>query len=80
MLFGNQAGDSAQLAAQYASMVDYRNGTGSSSEVFDYEITGTYDDWLAEKMGIPSMVIELGSNTFRDFSHHRAAFWAMAKS
>jgi predicted deacylase len=77
---GNQAGDSAQLAAQYASMVDYRNGTGSSSEVFDYEITGTYDDWLAEKMGIPSMVIELGSNTFRDFSHHRAAFWAMAKS
>ena len=77
---GNQAGDSARLAAQYASMVGYRNGTGSSSEVFDYEITGTYDDWLAEKMGVPSMVIELGSYTFRDFGHHRAAFWAMAKS
>jgi hypothetical protein len=61
-------------------MVGYRNGTGSSSEVFDYEITGTYDDWLAEKLGIPSMVIELGSYTFRDFGHHRAAFWAMAKS
>jgi predicted deacylase len=76
---GNQAGDSAQLAAQYANMVGYRNGTGSSSEVFDYEITGTYDDWLAEKMGVPSMVIELGSYTFRDFGHHRAAFWAMAK-
>lgn len=77
---GNQAGDSARLAAQYASMVGYRNGTGASSEVFDYEITGTYDDWLAEKMGVPSMVIELGSYSFRDFSHHRAAFWAMAKS
>jgi predicted deacylase len=77
---GNQAGDSARLASQYASMVGYRNGTGSSSEVFDYEITGTYDDWLAEKMGVPSMVIELGSYTFRDFGHHRAAFWAMAKS
>ena len=77
---GNQAGDSARLAAQYANMVGYRNGTGSSSEVFDYEITGTYDDWLAEKMGVPSMVIELGSYTFRDFGHHRAAFWTMAKS
>ncbi len=77
---GNQAGDSSSLAATYARLVGYSNGTGSSSEIFDYEITGTYDDWLAEKLGVPSIVIELGSYSYRDFSHHRQAFWTMATS
>ena len=75
---GNQAGDSSTLAATYARLVGYSNGTGNSSEVFDYEITGTYDDWLAQKLGVPSIVIELGSYTYRDFGHHRQAFWEMA--
>jgi predicted deacylase len=77
---GNQAGDSAGLAARYASLVGYGNGTGNSSEIFDYEVSGTYDDWLAQKLGSPSIVIELGSNSYRSFSHHKQAFWAMATS
>lgn len=76
----NQAGDSSSLAATYARLVGYSNGTGNSSEIFDYEITGTYDDWLAEKLGVPSIVVELGSYTYRDFNHHRQAFWTMATS
>jgi protein MpaA len=77
---GNEAGDSASLAAKYASLVGYNNGTGNSAEIFSYEISGTYDDWLAQKLGSPSIIIELGSYSYRNFSHHRQAFWAMANS
>jgi len=77
---GNEAGDSARLAAKYASMVGYRNGTGQSGDIFDYGISGTYDDWLAQKLGSASIIIELGSATYRDFGYHQAAMWAMAKS
>jgi predicted deacylase len=77
---GNEAGDSGALAAKYASLVGYDNGTGNSSEIFSYEISGTYDDWLAQKLGSPSIIIELGSYSYRNFGHHRQAFWAMATS
>lgn len=63
-------------AAQYASMVGYRNATGESG-TFDYSITGAYEDWTWRNVGIPSMVIELGSYSYHSFDHHRAAMWAM---
>lgn len=78
VVIGNEAGDSSNLAARYASAVGYNNGTGNSGEIFDYEITGTYDDWLAQKLGVPSMIVELGSYSYRNFGHHRSAFWMTA--
>lgn len=77
---GNQAGDSARLAGIYAGSVGYGNGTGSSGEIFTYEITGTYDDWLAQKLGVPSIVVELGSYHYRNFGHHRAVMMRMIAS
>ena len=76
----NQAGDSASLANTYARTVGYSNGTGNSSEIFTYEITGTYDDWLRERLGVPSIVVELGSYSYRNFAHHQPAMWAMIES
>ena len=74
----NGAGVSSSAAATYASMVGYNNGTGNSAEIFQYEITGTFDDWLAQSLGAGSVVVELGSYQYRNFSHHSAAMWNMA--
>jgi hypothetical protein len=47
---------------------------------FSYEITGTYDDWICEKLGRQSVLIELGSSSYSEFSRNYAALWAMARS
>lgn len=75
VVIGNLAGDSAARATTYASQVGYRVGTGRDAEIFDYAISGTYDDWLMQQLGVPSMIVELGSYTYRDFEHHRPAMW-----
>lgn len=76
LVVGDPGGYSAGKAAQYAGMVGYRNATGMSS-TFDYDITGAYEDWTYRNLGIPSMIVELGSYSYHNFAHHRAAFWAM---
>lgn len=75
VVIGNLAGDSASRASTYASQVGYSVGTGRDAEIFDYAITGTYDDWLMQKLGVPSMIVELGSYTYRNFDHHKEAMW-----
>lgn len=79
VVLANQAGNSAARAAVYAEMTPYYNGTGQSSEVFDYQITGTYDDWVAEKLGLPSVLVELGSHTYSEFPANKAALWRMVE-
>lgn len=76
---GNTCGNSTALAARYAQLSGYRNMTGVSG-AFSYEITGTYDDWLCEKLGRQSVLIELSSSSNAEFSRNKAALWEMAKS
>lgn len=78
LVIANQAGNSSSLAGTYASLSGYRNTTGQSSTTFDYGISGTADDWYAEKLGIASVLIELGSHTNHQFSLNQRAMWAMA--
>lgn len=75
----NLAGDSAALAASYASISGYRNATGATASVFDYQITGTADDYYAEKLGVRSILIELSSSTYHQFEKNQKAMWAMMK-
>jgi len=75
----NEAGDSSSLAATYAQITGYRNMTGNGG-AFDYSTSGTYDDWIAQKLGLPSILIELASSTNSEFSRNKAALWAMARS
>lgn len=77
VVIGNTAADAGTRAAQYAAAVGYRNGTGKDAEIFDYAITGTYDDWLAQRLGVPSMIVELGSYGYRDYGHHKQAMWSV---
>lgn len=78
LVVGDPGGYSAGYASRYASMVGYRDATGQGG-TFDYDITGAYEDWTYAKQGIPSMVIELGSYSYSNFSHHRAALEAMLR-
>lgn len=76
LVTGDAGGYSAGYATKYASLVGYRDATGQA-DTFDYDITGAYEDWTYAKQGIPSIVVELGSYGYYDFSYHRAALQAM---
>lgn len=76
---GNEAGDSGSLAGMYSQLTGYRNMTGNGG-AFDYSTTGTYEDWVAQKVGLPSLIIELASSTASEFARNKAALWAMVRS
>lgn len=78
-VIGNRAGNSNTLAATYAQMTGYRNMTGDGG-AFSYPITGTYDDWMNEKYGLKSVLVELSSSSYSEFSRNKAALWVMARS
>lgn len=73
-VIGNGCGSSASIADRYAQLTRYRNMTGNSS-AFAYEITGTYDDWLCERLGRTSVLVELVSNTSQEFPRNKNALW-----
>lgn len=77
LLAANQAGPSGVLAGTYSQLSGYRNTTGQTGGTFEYSISGTADDWYAEKIGVPSILIELGSHTTHQFSRNQKAMWAM---
>jgi predicted deacylase len=80
MVAANQAGNSATLAATYAQLSGYQNITGQSDTTFEYSVTGTADDWYAQALGVPSLLIELGSHSYHQFERNQAAMWAMINS
>ncbi|HET8884078.1 MAG TPA: M14 family metallopeptidase, partial [Candidatus Saccharimonadales bacterium] len=80
MVAANQAGNSSALASTYARLSGYRNITGQSSTTFEYAISGTADDWYAEVLGVPSILVELGSHSYHQFERNQSAMWVMINS
>lgn len=77
VVIANQAADSTSIASQYARTAGYSHGTGLSSSIFAYQITGTYDDWIAEELGLASVLVELSSRTDPQWARNRPALWSM---
>ena len=75
----NQAGASSAYAATYSRLSGYGNVTGQSGETFDYSISGTADDYYAQKLGIASVLVELSSHSSSQSWLNRAAMWAMLR-
>ena len=73
-VIGNGCGGASSIAARYAQLTGYRNMTGNSG-AFAYEITGTYDDWLCERLGRTSVLVELVSNNSQEFPRNKTALW-----
>jgi predicted deacylase len=80
MVAANQAGNSSALASTYAQLSGYSNVTGQSEATFEYSISGTADDWYAQAIGVPSLLVELGSHSYHQFERNQAAMWAMINS
>jgi len=78
-VIANTCGDSGSLASRYAALTGYRNQTGVSG-AFSYEITGTYDDWMCQRLGLKSILIELATSSSTEFSRNRNAMWEMVRS
>ena len=55
----NQVGISVNAGNIYASTVGYGTMYGNAEEVMGYPITGEYEDWMGEELGIPAILIEL---------------------
>jgi len=58
----NQYGDSTALGVAYAKTVGYSTMIGNAEETMGYSITGEYEDWMGQALGIPAILIELPSN------------------
>ena len=78
MAISNQRGQANARASQYASLSGYRLSAGDSGE-FGYQITGTADDYYSEKLGVASILIELGSHSYHQFERNQAAMWAVMR-
>lgn len=57
----NKFGDSVAIGATYANMVGYQTMFYNAEAVMGYAMTGEYEDWMGEEMGIPAILIELPS-------------------
>lgn len=75
----NESGDSMALAIQYGRATGYRAVAESQlGGTFNYDTTGAYENWLHDKVDIPTLLIELPGNTANYFSRNRAPMWSMA--
>lgn len=75
----NESGDSMALAIQYGRATGYWAVAESQlGSTFNYDTTGAYENWLHDKVGIPTLLIELPGNTANYFSRNRAPMWSMA--
>lgn len=80
IVIGNGSGDSDALAATYAAKSRYGLAHDShSDDIFSYATTGEFEDWLHDKMGIPALLIELGTMSGNEFSRNQAALWSIAE-
>ncbi len=58
----NKYGNSVAVGSTYANMVGYGTMFYNAEEVMGYSITGEYEEWMGEEMGIPAILIELPSH------------------
>lgn len=58
----NEVGDSTPIGLAYARTVGYKSMIGSAEAEMGYSITGEYEDWMGQELGVPAILIELPSN------------------
>jgi predicted deacylase len=75
LLESNLAGNASSAAQNYANLSGYRNATGSAG-TFEYSYSGTADDYYGQILGVPSVLIELGSHSYHQFEQNQKAMWA----
>lgn len=76
---GNDVGIANTLGPAYAQATGYRYISNAvTSATFGFNMTGTYEDWLAER-GTPAILVELNTNIGNHFRQNKDAMWAMVR-
>lgn len=73
----NRVADANSIASVYASSVGYRSMIGIAEEVMGYAITGEYEEWIGENLGLPAILIELPGASGSYFNAHQSIMWRM---
>ena len=73
----NKVSDSVAIGNIYASTVGYRTMFYDAEEVMGYSITGEYETWMGESMGLPAILIELPSHGGNYLPSQLNALWKM---
>jgi len=73
----NKFGDSVAVGNIYAKMVGYKTMFYDAEAVMGYPMTGEYEDWMGESMGIAAILIELPSASGNYLSTQQAALIRM---
>ncbi len=74
----NKFGDSIRVGDIYASTVGYTTMYHNAEAVMGYPMTGEYEDWMGESMGLPAILIELPSHSGNYLSSQLPALMKMA--
>ncbi len=76
MVQSNIAGDAEAVGKSYAYNADYWFiPYYSLGSVFDYSISGAFEDWVGEKLGVPGLLVELSSSWDDEFWRNKDAMW-----
>jgi predicted deacylase len=74
----NDVSGAWSFAKTYASKAGYAAKTNATiGNFFDYDTTGAFEDWLADKKGIPCVLVELSTKTSDEFNANKSAMWQM---
>ena len=73
----NKFDDSVAIGSIYAKMVGYVTMFYDAEAVMGYPMTGEYEDWMGESMGIPAILVELPAAAGNYFSTQQAALIRM---
>ncbi|MCA9385267.1 DUF2817 domain-containing protein [Candidatus Dojkabacteria bacterium] len=71
----NKISEAVDYAERYAEFSGYLYTGGEENNGFLYEITGTYENWIAEQLNIPAIVVELESKNDSEFDRNKEALW-----
>ncbi len=74
----NDAGDSVALARSYDSNSNlYFQPNSNTTTIFEYDTTGSFEDWLRDKPGTPALLIEHATMTGNEFQRQVKAMRLM---
>jgi len=73
----NKFADSVAIGDTYARTVGYATMYYDAEAVMGYPMTGEYEDWMGEEMGLPAILIELPGSSANYFNSQLAALKKM---
>ncbi len=78
VVVANDVSGAWQFAKTYGNISGYRPETNASlGNFFAYDTTGAFEDWLADKKGLPAVLVELITKEDDEFNKNKNAMWQM---